>query len=419
MSFLESVDPDIYSAVQAEYDRQRSTINLIASENYCSAAVLEAQGSPLTNKYAEGYPGKRYYGGCENVDIIENIAIERARELFKAEHVNVQPHSGAQANMAAYFALLNHGDRVMGMDLSHGGHLTHGAGFNFSGKFYKFTAYGLDQATERIDYVELERLAKASQPALIVTGSSAYPRIIDFERIRHIADSVGAKLMVDMAHIAGLVAGGVHPSPVPYADIVTSTTHKTLRGPRGGFIICKGELARKIDSAVFPMVQGGPLVHVVAAKAVCFKEALEPAFSDYQRQVVANAAVLADELKGYGLRLISGGTDNHLILVDLNDLGTTGKHVEEALGSVGIVINRNAVPFDTYHPPAVAGGIRLGTAAVTSRGFKEPDIKAVARLIAGITFNTGDPYLRKVSKDIVAGICARFPVPGIDTKEAE
>lgn len=414
MSFLESEDPDIYQAVQAEYSRQRSTINLIASENYCSAAILEAQGSPLTNKYAEGYPGKRYYGGCENVDTIENIAIERAKELFRAEYANVQPHSGAQANMAAYFALLKYGDRVLGMDLAHGGHLTHGASFNFSGKFYNFTPYGLNRETERIDYVEIEKLAKEHKPALIVTGSSAYPRFIDFERFRFIADSVGAKLMVDMAHIAGLVAGGVHPSPVPYADIVTSTTHKTLRGPRGGFILCRKELGRKIDSAVFPMIQGGPLVHVVSAKAVCFKEALQPEFTRYQQKVAENASLLADELRNYGLRIISGGTDNHLILVDLNSNGVTGKQVEEALGSIGIVINRNAVPFDEIHPPAIAGGIRLGTPAVTSRGFEAGEIKEIARLIAGITLNIDDQQLREPARESVRNICSRFPVPGID-----
>ncbi|MDD2471331.1 MAG: serine hydroxymethyltransferase [Dehalococcoidales bacterium] len=414
MNFLESEDPDIYRAVQAEYDRQRSTINLIASENYCSAAILEAQGSPLTNKYAEGYPGKRYYGGCENVDTIETIAIDRAKELFKAEYANVQPHSGAQANMAAYFTLLKYGDRVLGMDLAHGGHLTHGASFNFSGKFYNFIAYGLNRETERIDYAEIERLAKEQQPALIVTGSSAYPRFIDFERFRHIADSVGARLMVDMAHIAGLVAAGVHPSPVPYADIVTSTTHKTLRGPRGGFILCRKELGRKIDSAVFPMMQGGPLVHVITAKAVCFKEALKPEFVRYQEMVVANAALLAKELQNYGLRIISGGTDNHLILVDLNSNGVTGKQVEEALGSVGIVINRNAVPFDQTHPPAIAGGMRLGTPSVTSRGFGPDEIKEIARIIASITLDIENADLKAAARESVKNICSRFPVPGID-----
>ena len=414
MSFLESADPEIFSAVKAEYERQRTTINLIASENYSSAAVLEAQGSPLTNKYAEGYPGRRYYGGCENVDVIENLAIERAKELFKAEHVNVQPHSGAQANMAAYFSILNHGDRVMGMELSHGGHLTHGAGFNFSGKFYNFVSYGLALNTERIDYVELERLAKRHQPALIVTGSSAYPRLIDFERFRFIADSVGAKLMVDMAHIAGLVAAGVHPSPVPYADIVTSTTHKTLRGPRGGFVMCRKELAKKIDSAVFPLIQGGPLVHVVAAKAVCFKEALEPAFVEYQQKVIANATLMSDELAGYGLRVISGGTDNHLILIDLNKQGVTGKQAEEVLGSVGIVINRNAVPFDEKHPPAVAGGIRLGTPAITSRGLGADEVKDLSRLIAAILLEMRHGGLREMARMMVSNICSRFPVPGID-----
>ena len=414
MSFLKSEDPDIYQAVQDEYDRQRATINLIASENYSSAAVMEAQGSPLTNKYAEGYPGKRYYGGCENVDIIENIAIDRAKELFKAEHVNVQPHSGSQANMAAYFSVLKYGDRVLGMDLAHGGHLTHGASFNFSGKFYKFTSYGLDRETERINYVEVERLVKELQPVLIVTGSSAYPRFIDFERFRHTADSVNAKLMVDMAHIAGLVAAGVHPSPVPYADIVTSTTHKTLRGPRGGFVLCRKELARKIDSAVFPMTQGGPLVHIVTAKAVCFKEALSPEFVVYQQQVISNAKLLAEELKKYGLRIISGGTDNHLILVDLNSNGVTGKQVEEALESIGIVLNRNAVPFDEIHPTSIAGGIRLGTPAITSRGFGPEEVIKIAGIIAGIVLNIDDAALKEEAKASVQEICSRFPVPGID-----
>ncbi len=414
MSFLKTTDPDIFSAVSKEYRRQRSTINLIASENYSSAAVLEAQGSPLTNKYAEGYPGRRYYGGCENVDTIETIAIERGKELFRAEHINVQPHSGAQANMAAYFTLLKYGARVMGMELSHGGHLTHGAGFNFSGKFYEFTHYGLNCHTERIDYVELERKAKSFRPVLIVTGSSAYPRLIDFERFRFIADSVGAKLMVDMAHIAGLVAAGVHPTPVPYADIVTSTTHKTLRGPRGGFILCRKELAKKVDSAVFPMMQGGPLVHVITAKAVCFKEALEQSFVEYQEKVVSNAALMAAELKSQGLRIISGGTDNHLILVDLNETGVSGKQAEEALGSVDIVINRNAVPFDTIHPPSIAGGIRVGTPAITSRGFGACEVKEIARLIALIVFNINDDRIKQEAKELVGQMCSRFPVPGID-----
>jgi glycine hydroxymethyltransferase len=316
--------------------------------------------------------------------------------------------------MAAYFTLLKYGDRVLGMDLAHGGHLTHGASFNFSGKFYNFIAYGLNRETERIDYAEIERLAKEQQPALIVTGSSAYPRFIDFERFRHIADSVGARLMVDMAHIAGLVAAGVHPSPVPYADIVTSTTHKTLRGPRGGFILCRKELGRKIDSAVFPMMQGGPLVHVITAKAVCFKEALKPEFVRYQEMVVANAALLAKELQNYGLRIISGGTDNHLILVDLNSNGVTGKQVEEALGSVGIVINRNAVPFDQTHPPAIAGGMRLGTPSVTSRGFGPDEIKEIARIIASITLDIENADLKAAARESVKNICSRFPVPGID-----
>jgi glycine hydroxymethyltransferase len=414
MNFLESGDAEIYHAVSAEYQRQRSTINLIASENYCSAAVLQAQGSPLTNKYAEGYPGRRYYGGCENVDTIETLAIERVMELFRAEHANVQPHSGAQANMAAYFSLLKPGDRVIGMELSHGGHLTHGACFNFSGKLYNFAFYGLNRQSERIDYAELEKTAKEFRPALIVTGCSAYPRLIDFERFRFIADSVDAMLMVDMAHIAGLVAAGVHPSPVPYADIVTSTTHKTLRGPRGGFILCRQDLAKKVDSAVFPNMQGGPLVHVIAAKAVCFKEALQPSFVEYQQRVVANSATMAEELKSYGLRIVSGGTDNHLVLVDLNETGVTGKQAEDALGKVNIVINRNAVPFDTVHSPNVAGGIRVGTAAVTSRGFGVAEIKEIARLIASIIHDIEDQEICQEARNIVREMCSRFPVPGID-----
>lgn len=414
MSFLESTDPEIFRAVSDEYQRQRSTINLIASENYASSAVLEAQGSPLTNKYAEGYPGRRYYGGCENVDIIETLAIERARELFKAEHVNVQPHSGAQANMAAYFALLKPGDRVMGMELSHGGHLTHGAGFNFSGKFYRFLTYGLDQQTERIDHAGLEKQAAQFKPVLIVTGSSSYPRFIDFERFRFIADSVGALLMVDIAHIAGLVAAGVHPSPIPYADIITSTTHKTLRGPRGGLILCRQKLAKKVDSAVFPMIQGGPLVHVITAKAVCFREALEPEFIRYQQNVLENAAVLAAELKGHGLRIISGGTDTHLVLVDLLDTDVSGKQAEDALGEVGIVVNRNVVPYDTRYPPAIAGGIRLGTPAITSRGFGPDEVRQIARLIAGIIQNPDSEKTKQEARQSVSSMCDRFPVPGID-----
>ncbi len=373
MGFLDQTDAEISRAIALEGKRQKETINLIASENYASRAVLEAQGTFLTNKYAEGYPGRRYYGGCENMDTIENLATTRARELFRAEHANVQPHSGAQANMAAYFAILKPGDTVMGMSLPHGGHLTHGAKVNFSGQIYNFITFGLNKETERIDYSEVERLALKHKPKLIVTGASAYPRIIDFERFHHIADRTGARLLADIAHIAGLVAAGLHPSPVPYADVVTSTTHKTLRGPRGGFILCRQELAQAIDAAVFPVIQGGPLMHVVAAKAVCFLEAAQPDFTDYQRAILNNARLLAGELKAQGLRLISGGTDNHLVLVDLTETGVTGRDAEEALGRAGIVVNRNTVPFINKQPARITNGIRLGTPAVTSRGFGAGD----------------------------------------------
>jgi len=346
MSFLSQTDPEVSHVIDMEGKRQRETINLIASENYVSRAVLEAEGSVLTNKYAEGYPQQRYYGGCENMDIVESLAIQRAKELFHAEHANVQPHSGAQANMAAYYALLNYGDTVMGMSLAHGGHLTHGDKVSFSGKSYNFIAYGLNRETERIDYQELERLALKHRPKLIVAGASAYPRIIDFERFWHIAELVGARLMADIAHIAGMVAVGLHPTPVPYADVVTSTMHKTLRGPRSGFILCRRQLASSIDAAVFPEMQGGPLMHVIAAKAVALYEAMQPSFVDYQRAVLNNALILASELQRLGLRLISGGTDNHLILVDLTETGITGKEAEEALGRSGIVVNRNPIPFD-------------------------------------------------------------------------
>jgi len=413
MSFLRQTDPEISRALDLEGKRQKETINLIASENYASRAVLEAQGSFLTNKYAEGYPQHRYYGGCENVDIMEDLAIQRAKELFHAEHANVQPHSGAQANMAAYYTLLNYGDTVMGMSLTHGGHLTHGDKVSFSGKSYNFILYGVNRETERIDYQEVERLALKHKPKLIVAGASAYPRIIDFERFRHIADLVGAGLMVDMAHIAGMVAVGLHPTPVPYAEVVTSTSHKTLRGPRSGFILCQRELASAIDAAVFPEMQGGPLMHAIAAKAVAFREAMQPDFVDYQRATLDNALVLATELQRLGLRLISGGTDNHLILVDLTETGVTGKDAEEALGRTGIVINRNSIPFDP-RPPRITSGIRLGTPAVTTRGFGSEEMKLIASLIVKVITNIDNPDIQNQVSQEVSQLCHRFPVPGID-----
>ena len=413
MSILEQTDPQINQAIVAEIKRQRETINLIASENYVSRAVLEAQGSFLTDKYAEGYPGRRYYGGCGNVDVAESLAIERVKELFHAEHANVQPHSGAQANMAAYYVLLNHGDTVMGMSLAHGGHLTHGSPVNFSGKFYNFIPYGVDRETERIDYQELEELTLRHKPKLIVAGASAYARIIDFERFRHIADLVGAGLMADIAHIAGMVAVGLHPTPVPYADVITSTTHKTLRGPRGGFILCRRGLASKIDAAVFPEMQGGPLMHVIAAKAAAFREALEPDFTTYQRTVLDNALTLASELQRLGLRLVSGGTDNHMVLVDLTGSGVNGWEAEEALGGAGIVVNRNAIPFDS-HPPRVTSGIRLGTPAVTTRGFGGEEMKRIASLMVKVITNIDTLDIQYQVRQEVSQICSRFPVPGAD-----
>ncbi|MDD4876655.1 MAG: serine hydroxymethyltransferase [Dehalococcoidales bacterium] len=415
MSFLSQTDPEISNALDIERKRQKETINLIASENYASRAVLEAQGSFLTNKYAEGYPGQRYYGGCENMDTIESLAIERAKEIFHAEHANVQPHSGAQANMAAYYALLNYGDTVMGMSLSHGGHLTHGSKASFSGKSYNFIAYGVSRETERIDYQELENLTLQHKPKLIVAGASAYPRVIDFERLRYIADLVGAKLMIDMAHIAGLIAVGLHPSPVPYADVITSTTHKTLRGPRGGFILCRSELASAINSGVFPQMQGGPLMHVIAAKAVAFHEVMQPAFTDYQRAILDNALTLATELKQLGMRLISDGTDNHLILVDLTEIGVSGKDAEETLGKTGIVINRNTIPFASSFSPRTTTGIRLGTPAVTSRGFGKDEMKQIASLIVKIIKNINNTSIQQQVSQEVSQICSRFPVPGIDS----
>jgi glycine hydroxymethyltransferase len=407
-------DPEVAQAIQQENLRQRDSIVLIASENYASRAVLEAQCNVMNNKYAEGYPGRRYYGGCEYVDVVESLAIDRAKELFGAEHANVQAHSGAQANMAVYFALLEPGDTVMGMQLDQGGHLTHGASVNFSGNLYKFVPYGVVKETETIDYDQVEKLAQEHRPKLIVAGCSAYARVIDFPRFRAIADSVGALLMVDMAHIAGLIAGGAHPSPFPHAQVVTSTTQKTLRGPRGGLIMCTEELARKIDYGVFPYSQGGPFMHVIAAKAVCFGEALRPEFARYASQIITNCQTLARELSEAGLRLVSGGTDNHLLLVDLTPLGITGRDAEAALGQVGISANKNAIPFDPK-PPRVTSGLRLGTPAITSRGFKEDDVKEVARLIVRVLANLKNEEVKEQVKGQVKKLTAQFPVPGLDS----
>jgi len=413
MSFLSQHDPEIYKAIECEKKRQKEIVNLIASENYTSRAVLEALGSFLTYKYAEGYPGRRYYGGCENMDTIENLAIDRAKALFKADHANVQPHSGSQANMAVYFALLKYGDKVMAMDLPHGGHLTHGSPITFSGRSYKFVHYHVSRETERIDFPEVEKLAKEHQPKLIVAGYSAYPRIIDFERFRRIADSVGAKFMVDIAHIAGLVAVGLHPSPVPYADVVTMTTHKTLRGPSGGLILCKKEHAKAIDAAVFPKMQGKPLMHAVAAKAVALYEASQPSFVEYQKKVLENARVLAAELQKQGLRLISGGTDNHLVLVDLTPTGLTGVQVEKALDAAGIVANHNAIPYDT-RPPRTTSGIRFGTPGATTRGFGKDEMKTIGGLVVKVIKNIDDKIVIEEVKQEISKLCSRFPVPGID-----
>ena len=413
MSLLSQEDPAVARALELEDQRQRDCIVLIASENYASKAVLETGSSVISNKYAEGYPGRRYYGGCENADIVESLAIDRVKELFGAQHANVQPHSGAQANMAAYFAVLELGDTVMGMQLDHGGHLTHGANVNFSGKSYNFVPYGLDKDTETIDYDEVERLAKEHRPKLIVAGCSAYPRVLDFARFRAIADSVDALLMVDMAHIAGLIAGGAHPSPFPHAQIVTSTTQKSLRGPRGGFILCDEDLARKVDFAVFPFTQGGPLMQAIAGKAVCFGQALKPEFSRYAHQVVANCKVLAAELSEAGMRLVSGGTDNHMVLVDVTPLGITGQQAERALESAGIIANKNAIPFDPK-PPRVTSGLRLGTPAITSRGMAEAEVKQVAAMLTKVLADVEDKEAHaKVSAE-VKKLTSRFSVPGID-----
>ena len=409
---LRDIDPEVAAAIKQDEQRQQFTINLIASENYASKAVLEAQGSVLTNKYAEGYPGKRYYGGCQNVDNVEQLAVERVQELFKAEHANVQAHSGTQANMAAYFALLEYGDTVMAMSLPNGGHLTHGSKINFSGRFYKFVTYGVDKDTETIDYDQVEKLALTHKPKLIMAGASSYPRIIDFRRFRQIADRVGAKLVVDMAHPAGLIAAGVHPSPVQYAEVVTSTTHKTLRGPRGGFILCQSKFATSIDSNVFPGVQGGPLMHVIAAKAVAFHEAMQPEFVSYQKSVLRNARVMASELGRLGLRLVSGGTDTHLLLVDLSPIGITGAAAEKALDAVGITVNKNVIPFEP-RSPQVTSGIRLGTPAVTSRDFKDKEMKLIASLIVRVLSNLGNEKINDEVRQQVNELCNKFPVPGI------
>ena len=407
---LDVVDTEIQEAINKELSRQRDKLEMIASENIVSKAVMQAQGSVLTNKYAEGYPGKRYYGGCEYVDVVEQLAIDRAKKLFGAEYANVQPHSGAQANTAVYFALLEPGDTILGMNLTDGGHLTHGSPVNISGKYFKIIPYGVDKETERIDYDELERLAKEHQPKLIVGGASAYSRIIDFERMAQIAKSVGAYFMVDMAHIAGLVAAGLHPSPVPYADVVTTTTHKTLRGPRGGLILCRdAEFGKQFNKAIFPGIQGGPLMHVVAAKAVTFKEALSDEFKVYQQQVLDNAKALSDELVKKGFRIVSGGTDNHLMLVDLRSKNITGKEAQFLLDEIGITANRNTIPFEPLSP-FVTSGIRLGTPALTTRGLKEEDIREVADIIADVIENREDSAVIEAAKAKVQAICKKFPL---------
>jgi glycine hydroxymethyltransferase len=407
---LRRVDPEIFDAIAAEEKRQRENIELIASENFTSRAVMEAQGSVLTNKYAEGYPRKRWYGGCENVDVAEQLAIDRAKRLFGAEHVNVQPHSGAQANMAVYFAAIKPGDKILTMNLAHGGHLTHGHPANFSGKFYQVTHYGVDEKTEQIDYDALQKQAEEVRPVMITAGASAYPRTIDFLRLRQIANSVGAILFIDMAHIAGLVAGGQHPSPIPHAQFVTTTTHKSLRGPRGGIVLCEAKFAKQIDSTVFPGVQGGPLMHVIAAKAVCFHEALQPQFREYQRQVVINAKALAAGLAKHGYRIVSGGTDNHLMLVDLRPKEINGKDAQDVLDRAGITVNKNAIPFDTY-PIFKPGGIRVGTPAVTTRGMKEEEMLEIADLIAEALGNRTDAdALERVHRKVL-DLTRRFPLP--------
>ena len=410
MNDLNTVDPEVSKAIDQELNRQRNKLELIASENIVSKAVMAAQGSVLTNKYAEGYPGKRYYGGCEYVDVVEQLAIDRAKELFGAGYANVQPHSGAQANMAVFFALLTPGDTVMGMNLTDGGHLTHGSPVNMSGKYFKIVPYGVSEKTEMLDYDEIQRIANECKPKLIVAGASAYARTIDFQRMAEIAHSVGAYLMVDMAHIAGLVAAGLHPSPVPYADVVTTTTHKTLRGPRGGLILCKDEeFGKQFNKAIFPGIQGGPLMHVIAAKAVALKEALSPEFKAYAQQMVKNAKALADTLQADGFRIVSGGTDNHLMLVDLTSKNITGKLAQNLLDEVGITANKNTIPFEKLSP-FVTSGIRLGSPALTTRGFKEEDMVEVANIIALVLDNPEDEGARKEASQRVAALCAKYPL---------
>jgi glycine hydroxymethyltransferase len=409
MSILATFDPEIAKAIDLEGQRQENKLELIASENFVSKAVMEAQGSVLTNKYAEGYPGKRYYGGCEYVDVVEQLAIDRVKQLFGAEHANVQPHSGAQANTAVYFAFLQPGDTILGMNLAHGGHLTHGSPVSISGKWFNIVPYGVDETTHRINYDEVAELAAKHRPKMIVAGASAYSRIIDFERFGQIAREVGAMLMVDMAHIAGLVAAGLHPSPIGHADIVTTTTHKTLRGPRGGVIMCRAELAAKIDKAVFPGIQGGPLMHVIAAKAVAFKEALTEEFKQYQQQIIKNAATLANGLLQAGFTLVSGGTDNHLLLVDLRSQNMTGKEAEKILDAVGVTVNKNAIPYDPTSP-FITSGIRIGTAALTSRGMKEADMEIVAKIIAMVLTNPADEAVKAQAVKLIADLCEKHPL---------
>ena len=410
MEDLKIVDPEIAEVIDAELNRQRNKLELIASENIVSSAVMAAQGSVLTNKYAEGYPGKRYYGGCEHVDVVEQLAIDRAKELFGAEYANVQPHSGAQANMAVFFALLTPGDTVMGLNLTDGGHLTHGSPVNMSGKYFKIVPYGVSADTEQLDYDEVQKLAEECKPKLIVAGASAYARTLDFPRLAEIAHSVGAYLMVDIAHIAGLVVAGLHPSPVPYADVVTTTTHKTLRGPRGGLILCKdAEFGKQFNKAIFPGIQGGPLMHVIAAKAVAFKEALSPEFKEYARQIIKNAKVLADTLTEKGFRIVSGGTDNHLMLVDLTNKNITGKVAQNVLDEVGITANKNTIPFEKLSP-FVTSGIRLGSPALTTRGFKEDDMREVANIIALVLDNPEDEAAKAQARERVAALCKKYPL---------
>jgi len=411
LKFLENVDHEIANAINMEIDRQKNTLELIASENIASPAVMAVQGSIFTNKYAEGYPDKRYYGGCEYVDIAEKLAVNRAKKLFNAPYANVQPHSGSQANMAVYFALLEPGDTVLGMNLSHGGHLTHGSPANFSGKFYNFLHYGVNRDTETIDYKELALLVEKHRPKLIVAGASAYPRIIDFEAFAQIAESVKAYLMVDMAHIAGLVAAGLHPSPIPFADVTTSTTHKTLRGPRGGLILARTDYSAKLNREIFPGIQGGPLMHVIAAKAVAFKEALSDSFVVYQKNVVENAKILANRLMDHGIRLVSGGTDNHMMIIDLRNLNITGKDAEDTLGRAGITVNKNSIPFEKLSP-SVTSGIRIGTPAVTTRGMKAPQMQAIAELIVDVLQNYDNNDLIMNTKTKVHELCEAFPLYG-------